>query len=563
MDAIQRMVRFAVPSPARRRSQIWRLSFAVCVLFLGAVPGAVRARTVCSPPTASATAAEAGAVITTQAAAGDSTAGGTAAGSRDCSASTRSEAGTAPPSPSPAPPSPPSPSSATTTPSPASTAPSGGGPGVSSSGENSGHSCSAPVGSAESGGTAGAVGASALSCPPPGAAAGADAGTPAVSGSTSPPAPPAAAPGSDPPSSNATGGVADPGPPSSSGPAQPLAGVPAAPPSSSVVVNSIVSDSPPAPRSSTDVGPIVSIGADAPPGAHPPVPVGRTPPSSTTEPPSAPASTRTGQGPSAASDQQDLARVRRQIGVVARQLAAEAALHPRLRSLLGRIASLAAIVLSLTAPEESRAQDQASLTAPSLRDRIVKLDRLLAALGRMSPSSRGRLTPTIVTLRSLLRSLLRPRATAVSPSEAHAGGRGRATLGCWCVPARRAGAWPVALTASGAMSGPGGAEWRPLAGDGTLRPGPAAIRPIHSARHRRQASHLTLAAATPPPVHKPTGAPGGPAGASVATGGSGVAAAPVAALAPALLCALRSGLLRVGRPACRPRLLELRPERPG
>jgi hypothetical protein len=224
---------------------------------------------------------------------------------------------------------------------------------------------------------------------------------------------------------------------------------------------------------------------------------------------------------------------------------------------------LAASVLSLTAPEESRAPDQARSTAPSLRDRIVKLDRLLAALGRMSPSSRGRLTPTIVTLRSLLRSLLGPRATAVSPSEAHAGGRGRATLGCWCVPARGAGAQPVALPASGALSGSGGAESSPLAGDGTLHRGPAGIRPTHSARHWRQARHLTLAAAAPPHVHNPTGAPGGPAGASVGTGGSGVSAAPVAALAPALLCALLSGLLRVGRPACRPRLLELRPARPG
>jgi hypothetical protein len=551
MDAIERMVRCAVPSPARRRSRIWLLSFAVCVLFLGAMSGAVRARTVCSPPTASAT----------------------AAGSRDCSAGTGSEAGTAPPSPSPrspsprspspAPPSPPPPSSATTTPSPTSTAPSGGGPAVSSSGDNSGNSCSAPVGSAESGGTAGAVGASALSCPPPGAAAGADAGTPAVSGSTSSPAPPAAAPGSDPPSSTGTGGVADPGPPSSSGPAQPPPGVPAAPPSSSVVVNSIVSDSPPAPRSSTDVGPTVSSGAYAPPGAHPPVPVGRTPPSSTTAPPSAPASTRTGQAPYAASDQQDLARVRRQIGVVEHQLAAEGALHPSLRRLLGHIASLAASVLSLTAPEGRRPQDRAPSTVSSLRDRIVRLDRLLAALGRMSPSSRARLTPALLTLRSLLRSLLRHRATVVSSSASHAGDRGGASVGCACLPERPPGARLAEPAAAGGTPGPHGSEPLPTAGDAMIPSAHPVIHPVHGARPGRQASHQTPAAATPRPVHNPTSVPGGAAGGAGATGAPGGAAAPVTALVVSLLSALLSRLQRVDRTACRPRLLELRPERPG
>jgi hypothetical protein len=68
MDAIQRMVRFAVPSRARRGSRIWRLSLAVCVLLVGAMSGAARADTACSPPTGSATAADAGSLTTPQAA---------------------------------------------------------------------------------------------------------------------------------------------------------------------------------------------------------------------------------------------------------------------------------------------------------------------------------------------------------------------------------------------------------------------------------------------------------------------------------------------------------------
>jgi hypothetical protein len=311
------------------------------------------------------------------------------------------------------------------------------------------------------------------------------------------------------------------------------------------------------------VGPIASSGAEPPPGAQSTISADGTPTSRATEPPAAPSSTRTGHVRSPASSQQDLARVRRQIGVVEHQLAAEAALHPGLHSLLGRIASLAASVLSLTAPQGPGAQDRAHSMVPSVRDRILKLDRLLAALGRVSPAARGRLTPTMATLHRLLRSLLRQRATAVSSSGTQAGGRERPTLGCWCLPARPAGALPAALTASGATPGPGGAESRPTAADGTLPSGPAAIRPIHGARHGRPAGHQTLTAAIPPPVHNPTGALGGPAGGSVATGAPGGAVAPVLALAPALLCALLSGLLLVGRPACRPRLLELRPERPG
>jgi hypothetical protein len=224
---------------------------------------------------------------------------------------------------------------------------------------------------------------------------------------------------------------------------------------------------------------------------------------------------------------------------------------------------LAASVLSLTAPEGPGAQDRARSTVPFVRDRIVKLDRLLAALGRLSPSAHGRLTPTIVTLHSLLRSLLRQRSTAVSSSRAPAGARGRPMLGCWCLPARPGGARPEAVTASGAAPGPGTAEPRPTAADGALRSGAAAIRTLHGARHGRQAGHQTLTAATPPPVHRSTGAPGGPAGGSVVGGGSGGAVAPAPALALALICALLSGLLMVGRPACRPKLLELRPERPG
>jgi hypothetical protein len=574
MDAIQRMVRFAVPSPARRTSRIWRLllSLAVAVLFLGATSRAVRARTVCSPPIPSATAADAGAVITTQAAARDSTAGGALAGSTDCPAGTASEVVTAstpstpPPASSPAPrasspapsASPPAPP-ATTTPSATSTAPSGSGPTVSSSGENSGSSCSASVGSAQSSGPAGAVVAPAPSCPPGTAAAGADAGTPAVSGGTPAPAAPAgAASGSNPSSSTATGGVAGPGSPSASGPAQPPPALPAAPPSSPVVLNTIASGSLPDLRTSTGAGPVVSAGADAPRGAQSTVSVGGTPTRSTSEP----SSTRAGYAPSPARTRQDLVRVRRQISVVEQQLALEAALHPRLRRLLGRIASLAEIVLSLTAPEGPRAQDRARSTV-SVRSRIVKLDRLLAALERMSPSFRGRLRPTIVTLHSLFRSLLRQRATVVSSLLGHVGGRGRPTLGCGCLPARPAGARPAVLGASGATPGPGEAESRPTAGDGTLRSGADAIRRVHGARHRRQASHQTLSSATPPLVHNPAGVPGGPAGGSVVTGGSGGAVAPVTALVLTLLCALLSGLLRVGRPACRPRLLELRLERPG
>lgn len=303
------------------------------------------------------------------------------------------------------------------------------------------------------------------------------------------------------------------------------------------------------------MGPIASIGAEPPPGSQSTISVDGTPRRSTTEP----SSTRAGHVPSPASTQQDLARVRRQIVVVEHQLAVEAAQHPRLRRLLGRIASLAASVLSLTAPDGPGAHS----TVPFVRDRIVKLDRLLAALGRLSPSAHGRLTPTMVRLHSLLRSLLRQRATTVPSLGAHAGGRGRPALGCWCVPARSAGVHPVALTASRPTPGPGGAESRPTAGDDTLRSGSAAIHAVHGARHGRQASRETLAAAHPPPGHNPTGASGGPAGGSVAPGSSGGVGALVTALAPALLCALLSGLLRVGRPACRPRLLELRPERPG
>jgi hypothetical protein len=433
MDAIQRMVRFAVPSPVRRGSRIWRLSLAVCVLLVaGAMSGAARADTACSPPTGSATAADAGSITTPQAAAGDSSAGGSSADSTDCSASTGSEAGTAPASPPTAQPPPATPpSSATTTPSATGTAPTGSGPTVSSAGENSGGSCSEPAGSGNGSGTASAVGAP-PTCSPPGT----DAGTPAVSDGTSPSAPPAAVgAGSDAPPSTAAGGVAAPGPPSSSGPAQQPRGEPAAPPNNSAMVNTAVSDSSPALGSSTDVGPIASSGAEPPPGSQSTISVDGTPRRSTTEP----SSTRAGHVPSPASTQQDLARVRRQIVVVEHQLAVEAAQHPRLRRLLGRIASLAASVLSLTAPDGPGAHS----TVPFVRDRIVKLDRLLAALGRLSPSAHGRLTPTMVRLHSLLRSLLRQRATTVPSLGAHAGGRGRPALGCWCVPARSAGRPPV------------------------------------------------------------------------------------------------------------------------
>jgi hypothetical protein len=311
------------------------------------------------------------------------------------------------------------------------------------------------------------------------------------------------------------------------------------------------------------VGPITPSGAELAPGSQSTISVDGTPTRGTTEPASAPSSTRPGHVPSPASTQPDLARVRRQIVVVEHQLAVEAALHPRLRRLLGRIASLAASVLSLTAPDGPGARDRARLTVPSVRNRIAELDRLLATLGRVSPSARGRLTPTIVTIHRLLRSLLRQHATAVSPSAAAAVGRGRPTLGSWRLSARPAWARPGALPASGATPGPTGAESRPIAADDTLRSEPAAIRPVDGPRHGRQAGHQTLTAATPSPAHNPTGGSDGPAGGSVATGSSGGAVAPAPALALALLCALLSGLLTVGRPACRPRLLELRPERPG
>jgi hypothetical protein len=199
---------------------------------------------------------------------------------------------------------------------------------------------------------------------------------------------------------------------------------------------------------------------------------------------------------------------------------------------------------------------------PSLRDRIVKLDRMLAVLARISPSSRGRLTPTILTLHSLLMGLLRQRQTAVSASATHVA-RGRPVLGCGCLAARPAAARPAALVDSGAAPVAGGAESQPPPADGTVSSGDAGTRPVYGSRHWRH-SRQAPAAATPLPVHNPTGAPGVPAGGALATGGAtGGAAAPVTALALSLVCAFLSRVQRVGRTACRPTLFELRPERPG
>lgn len=256
-------------------------------------------------------------------------------------------------------------------------------------------------------------------------------------------------------------------------------------------------------------------------------------------------------------------RVRLQIGVVEHQLAAEGALHPSLRRLLRRIASLAASVLSLSAPEGPPTQDRAPSRRSSLRDRIVKLDRLLAALGQMSPSSRARLAPTLLSLHSLLSSLLRHRATVGSSSASHAGDRGGANLGCGCLLARPAGARLAEQAAASDTAGRHGTESWSAAGDAMIPSVHRVIRPVHRARPGRPASLQTPAAATPRPVHDATSVHGGAAGGAVATGAPGGAVAPATALAVSLLCALLSRLPRAGRTACRPRLLELRPERPG
>ena len=316
--------------------------------------------------------------------------------------------------------------------------------------------------------------------------------------------------------------------------------------------------------------------ASAQPGAGGP---GSLPPQYPWRPAAAHAAPEGTPTPATGNVSQGLAEARQQLQILATQLHSASAGPPELVSLVGRLRKLVALTLAVS-PAAGRTPTPPA-TLGLLVSRIARLNRLLADLCRISPTSQQRLAPTLSALRSLWRHLVQERQSLVMERRAVGpmsdGGvrlgadllvRGSAPLTSPAFASEPFSPKPAVAPLSGLQDVPAAStsvssDERTVPAAATPGHGPrvgAPAAPHHRPRMLVAAPMLPILAAA---AAGSAGAASSSAAGGVASAGAAGAALAVTVLAVALLSGLLSGRIDFDGAAPASALLGGRLERPG